>query len=570
MGIVGGAAGFAASGSSALLSRAIRTGTKISSTVALTYDVVLVGNLLVNGVGIGFKGYDIYSSYRDNKGVSSLDIVMLAGHVFFFSNSVMNIRFTRTIVESSQAQLLKDYESSLRSNRHRKEFQRMARNTRAAGTDSVSSNEEIIRGINKIANKDEFFQAMVRNRKSLSASNARAAFSDGKVTVNSVLTIDPIEFATLPKDVRTEIIRNVVNPQTDISSGINTRNSPGASVTFAEANPANSASKSTDVLGNSVGQQSHKSDGVTPNIPAEANPNNPAVKPNNVAASQSKDGRPQPSDSVEPKTVKNPAIPKESVANKSNVPVGSQPKDSGASEPTDSTGIKQNRPSVSTSKIPANPKLKASSGVSPSNSAEPKLNNSPSAPKESAGSKSNVPTGTKPKDSAVGNRPNEKAAGIATKIAPNETSYRNFDTSNRSVLNDFCTRHASAIFQTAPPQLADFANVLSDLQSVQNYAIIFSKLLEIGYQIFQRLPRDEEIVVGNVLSLIVEFLWDYVKSCIRYLKPGFPIYDPLVRKCLDTALQELWIRVEENIDDWVTAFKKWLRKTFPQSFSMPK
>ncbi|XP_043281342.1 uncharacterized protein [Venturia canescens] len=424
IGIAGGAVGFVASGSTALVSRAIRTGTTIGRAATVAYDAVLIGNLVVNGVGLSFKGYDMYASYMESKQISAVDVVMLATHLFFFGNSVMNIRFARTIIESSQAQLLKDYEASLRSNRHRNEFQRMARNTRAAGTNDISSNEEIIRGINKISNKDDFFQAMVRNRECLSASSARAAFSDGKVTVNDVLIIDPIEFANLPREVRTEIIRNVVNPQT--GSNIH---SPGISNASSGLNPPNSASKSANSAG---------------------------IKPNYV-------------------------------------------------------------------------------------------------------------TGTQPKEFREA-KPNLVKSKVEMEIRPNETSYRKFDTTNRTVLKEFCTRHANSMMQAAPPHIADFSNVLTELRSVVNYAQIFTILLEIGYKIWESLPQDRKITIGEVLRKIVEFVWNYVKTCIKRRIPKIPIDDPALCKFLIPIIQKLSIMVEEEIDVWVEAFIKWLEKKCPQTF----
>ncbi|XP_043281340.1 uncharacterized protein [Venturia canescens] len=563
MGIAGGAVGLAATGSSALLSRAVRTGTTVSRAATLTYDVVLVGNLVVNGVGLSFKSYDIYTAYKEGRDVSAVDVGMLVGHMFFFGNSVMNIRFARTIIESSQAQLLKDYEASLRSNRHRKEFQRMARNTRAAGTNDISSNEEIIRGINKISNKDDFFQAMVRNRKSLSASNARAAFSDGKVTVNSILTIDPIEFANLPREVRTEIIRSVVNPQT--GSNIH---SPEVSIPSGGLDSVISGSTPTG----STQTQTKGSGGTKPMNPGQQKPKNSA----GIEAKKAADKQPKNSTPAK-ETVPAESKSSNSVGVKRNNVAGTEPKDSGTAQNKNSMkppsaispSVEANNFPEMTSDTSAKPILRATPEVSTSHSTSTKANASPGVLKKSANTKSDVPTATEPKDSTKVLKPARTAAEVKTKVRPNETTYKNFETQNGSVLNEFCTRHASALLQTAPPQITDFANVLSELRYIQNYVIIFGKLLEIGYKILQNLPRDEEIVLGNILSLIVEFLWSYLKECIRFTKPGIPIDDPLIRKCLDGALQELWVNVEQRIEVYVEAFKEWLRKTFPQTFKIP-
>lgn len=375
IGIAGGTLGMAATGGTMLLARAVRTGTTVGRAAMVAHDAVLIGNLIVNGVGVGYKSWDVVATYIENGEVSVSDVFFLTTHIFFFCNSVVNVRLAANFIETSQGQLLKDYEDSLRSNRHRKAFQRMARNTRSAGTNDISSNEEIIRGINKIANKDEFFQAMVRNRKAFSAAGARESFVDGKVTVNSVMTIDPIEFANLPKDVRVDIVKGISSVQSSSSA---------------------------------------------------------QVKP----------------------------------------------------------GYK------------------------------------------------------------------------------NEVSWKNFDASNRNVLKDFCSKHSSVLLQTAASsiQIGDFQNVLVDLRNFKNSTEIFLKLLDIGYKILQAMPR-EETTVGNVLSTIVQFLWDFTKGNLRNGNPGIKLEDPAAQIILDKLIVELLHRVQKQVDIWVQAFREWLENQFRQTIN---
>ena len=371
IGIAGGTMGLASSGGTVLVTRAVRTGTTVTKAGMIAHDTFLIGNLLVNGVGIGFRSYDIVSTLKNNGEVSPKDVLFLTAHFFFFCNAIVNVQLAENFIKSSQGQMLQDYENSLRSNRHRKAFQRMARNTRAEWTNDVASNEEIIRGINKIVDKDEFFQAMVRNRKTFSASGAKVSFSNGNVMVNSVLTIDPIEFSTLPKDVRTEIVRSM-----------------------------------------------------------------------------------------------------------SSVPV--------------------------------------------------------------------------------------KPLPVKEVYTPNEVSYKNVVTNSSTVLKEFCLRHSGGIPQSAPILINDFSNVLGDLRHVQNQADLFLKLLRMGYKILQAMPRDVEVTLGDTLSYIVQFIWDFLKSNIHQRRPFWKLDDPITQRLLNEMIVQMTPSISEKIEVWVTAFVKWLKNQFPQ------
>ena len=372
IGVAGGTMGLAASGGGALLTRAVRTGASINSVAKLAHDAVLIGNIVINGVGIGFRSCDIIFTLKNDGEVSPRDIFFLTAHILFFCNSVINAQLAENLIKSSQGQMLKDYEDSLRSNRHRNEFQRMARNTRAKFTDDVTSNKEIIRGINNIDDKDAFFASMVRNRKSLSAFGAKASFSDGEVVINGVLKIDPKEFSNLPKNVRADIVKSV----------------------------------------------------------------------------------------------------------------------------------------------------------------------------------SSVPTNPRP---------------IREVYTPNEVSYKNFVSSSNNDLKKFCQQHSSAIPQNGKIVIVHFSKVLQDLQHVENGAEIFLKLLDMGYKILRRLSSDEKITLGDALAYIVQFLWDYVKSNMRQMRPSCEFEDPLTQKLLDELITQLMLIIEKKIDEWVQAFKIWLQNEFPNS-----
>lgn len=200
LGVAGSTLGLAASSGSALLSRAIRTGTSVSKSAQIAHDAIIISNLFVNSVGVGYTSIGMYQRYKETGEISARDVFFLTAHVLFICNSAVKTRLASDIIKSDQNQILKDYEDSLRSNRHRKEFRRLVRNTGNNIADEVHRNEQIIRSLTKINNRDEFFATMVQNRKLFASTDTQLSFADGQVQVNGMTLISPSTFAALPKD----------------------------------------------------------------------------------------------------------------------------------------------------------------------------------------------------------------------------------------------------------------------------------------------------------------------------------------------------------------------------------
>ena len=194
LGIASSALAVASTGGSILLSRAIKNGTSINKLAQVTHDAVQIGTLGATGVGAGFSVYNIVDTYRETKTVSKQEVINLAATLLLLGNSVINLKLSKTIIENHQTSIIKDYEASLRSNRHRKEFQKMVRNTKSIVSDPTKAKEQIIRGINKIQNKDEFFSSILKNKKSFASEGVKPAFVEGKVMVNGKTLMNPSDF----------------------------------------------------------------------------------------------------------------------------------------------------------------------------------------------------------------------------------------------------------------------------------------------------------------------------------------------------------------------------------------
>lgn len=210
----GSTLGLAASSGSALLSRAIRTGTSVGKGAQIAHDAIMIGNLLVNSVGVGYTSFSVVQKYRETGEISTKDIFFLTAHVLFICNSAVKMKLAKEIIKSDQNQILEEYESSLRSNRHRKEFRRLVRNTGNEIVDEVQRNEQIIRSLTKITNKDEFFATMVQNRKMFASTNTQLSFAEGQVQINGVSLINPSVLVSMSQ----EGITNLINQSTVTSS----------------------------------------------------------------------------------------------------------------------------------------------------------------------------------------------------------------------------------------------------------------------------------------------------------------------------------------------------------------
>ncbi|XP_058808458.1 uncharacterized protein LOC131674033 isoform X2 [Phymastichus coffea] len=206
-GAVGSALGLAASGGSALLSKAIRTGTSISKGAQITHDVIMISNLSVNSISFGYNSMHLVQQYKENGEISVKDVFFWTAHILFICNSAVNMRFASNIIKSDQNQILKDFEESLRSNRHRREFRRLVRNTGANISDEVSRNGQIIKSLTKISNKDEFFAILVKNRKLFASTNTQLSFTDGQIQINGVSLVSPSTFTSMSKENIVSLIK---------------------------------------------------------------------------------------------------------------------------------------------------------------------------------------------------------------------------------------------------------------------------------------------------------------------------------------------------------------------------
>ncbi|XP_058797829.1 uncharacterized protein LOC131668031 isoform X2 [Phymastichus coffea] len=223
--VVGNTLGIAASSGSTLLSKAIHTGTSISKGAQITHDAIIISNLFVNSIGAGYTFMHLVQQYKQNREISTKDVFFLTAHILFICNSVVNMRFASDIIKSDQNQILKNYEKSLRSDRHRKEFRRLMRNTGTNISDEVSRNEQIIRSLTKISNKDEFFATMVQNHKLFASTNTQLSFTDGQIQINGVSLVSPSTLTSMSQENIVSLINQATKGDQNTSKPSTSNNS---------------------------------------------------------------------------------------------------------------------------------------------------------------------------------------------------------------------------------------------------------------------------------------------------------------------------------------------------------
>ncbi|XP_049830530.1 uncharacterized protein LOC126272055 [Schistocerca gregaria] len=198
--VVGMAAGAAASRAANLA----RNGQVMSKTGQITCNALNVTSLAVNATGLGIGAISLSERIKEGE-ATPLEVAQFSASLLFFAHATVNFQTASQIIKETQKGVIEDFEKSLRSNRHRKQFKKLAKNTAAAGENPVDGNARVIRGIRSIDNKDDFFAGMVRTRKDFGSH--KAVFSEnGNIVVNGGAEIHPMKLYELDKQQRREFL----------------------------------------------------------------------------------------------------------------------------------------------------------------------------------------------------------------------------------------------------------------------------------------------------------------------------------------------------------------------------
>jgi hypothetical protein len=100
------------------------------------------GSLTVNGYGL-INSFIALREKHLSEGVTPVEVFQFASSVLFFSMSAVNVRTASTIIKETQNGIIKDFEASLRSNRHRRMCRRVAKETRGKGGNTMEGNAKV-------------------------------------------------------------------------------------------------------------------------------------------------------------------------------------------------------------------------------------------------------------------------------------------------------------------------------------------------------------------------------------------------------------------------------------------
>lgn len=183
-----------ASGATAALTAVTRNGAAVGNATKIAFNTLSFANLVGSTTNCGVTVFNFIEKLVKKSQITAMDVYQLSSSILFFQMSVVNFKTANAIIQETQTSVISQYEASLRSNRHRKVFNKAKLEaTRLNG--EAAGNAEIIKGIQNIANRDQFFAGIVKINKNLNKMGAKYTINaDGKVVINSVSIIDPIEF----------------------------------------------------------------------------------------------------------------------------------------------------------------------------------------------------------------------------------------------------------------------------------------------------------------------------------------------------------------------------------------
>ncbi|XP_028048403.2 uncharacterized protein LOC105832085 isoform X1 [Monomorium pharaonis] len=196
LGIAGTTFGLGAVGGSVIISNVAARGMTVNTFAKVAFDTVQRGNLFLNGVGMLYQGYYMIDKYITGETVTVGDALNLATHIMFFCGSIVKVQFANEIIESTQGKVINDYKESLSSKRLRKKYNRVVRNAAENNVSKISENADVISYITK--SKELLSNQPAANSSNQILNNRNIVWSckGGRLRVNGIVLLDPVEYVT--------------------------------------------------------------------------------------------------------------------------------------------------------------------------------------------------------------------------------------------------------------------------------------------------------------------------------------------------------------------------------------
>ncbi|CAK1547214.1 unnamed protein product [Leptosia nina] len=212
--ITASSVGLAAGAASSLLARSAVAGnnlTKVGQMLTVSVDILRHANLATGAVGV-LNGliHLIVKYHKHGEKATKLELFQFSASLLFFFQAAVSNRTAQNIIEDAQANTINEYRATLRSNKHRKIFDKISAEARRVAGTTVQGNTEVITGIKNIANKDQYFADVLRINKDINQHKLRISLtSDGKVNLNAAHKFDPSQLSGLGRDGRAELFSSL-------------------------------------------------------------------------------------------------------------------------------------------------------------------------------------------------------------------------------------------------------------------------------------------------------------------------------------------------------------------------
>ncbi|KAF5306468.1 hypothetical protein FQR65_LT18564 [Abscondita terminalis] len=167
--IIAGTLGLVGAGATGATARFATQGVHIGEGARVTVNVLNIANYDLGAAALANASYEMYDTWRESGTISPLSLLQLAN----------------TIINEAQTNALQDHEKSLRSNRHRKTFNKLLKETIRQNNGNVQAGRaEVISTISTMSNRDDVLAVLTRNNRRFNKNGVRFAAEGGRITLN--------------------------------------------------------------------------------------------------------------------------------------------------------------------------------------------------------------------------------------------------------------------------------------------------------------------------------------------------------------------------------------------------
>lgn len=200
LGIATGTVGGTQTVTKRIMVNAIQKGAQISQLCKVTHDVALIGNLIVGSVGTTFQGYFMFQKYKETESVNIIDATLFGAHLLFFANTIINIQFAESLIQSTQTKIMDDYRNNMRNKNLRKKYNKVIRRAVGNNRNKIEQNAEVIKYINNRVDLNKY-------KINPLPKNVSGNFNSDNLSVKIINDVTILE----PKNFILKFIKEIIN-----------------------------------------------------------------------------------------------------------------------------------------------------------------------------------------------------------------------------------------------------------------------------------------------------------------------------------------------------------------------